>query len=220
MEKTWMPWLISLLLFIAGGIFFKLVPMTSFELTITWDAFSALGTIAAVIVSLYLASSSERKVQSENKLRSTIVAARIWPVAEALNAALASLSGWVYFENLDSEEPISDVREEVKRLRIYLDGINTQDIEMMVSIDIRIASYLARSVGEVEGVIASVERESAEWGSISKMSKDFYRSHWGDALINARELLQMALPSIMFAAKKAAPLPDWATIYAEDDLRS
>jgi len=220
MEKTWMPWVVSLLLFISGGIFFKLVPMMNFELTMSWDTFSALGTIAAVVVSLYLAGSSDRKVRAANKVRSTIVAARIWPVAEALNAALGALSGWVYFENLDSDEPINDVREEVKRLRVYLDGIKMQDIEMLVSIDISIASYLARSIGEVEGVIASVERESVEWKSISKFNKDFYRSHWGDALINARDLLQMALPSIMFAAKKAAPLPDWATIYAKDDLRS
>ncbi|NWB64438.1 hypothetical protein [Pseudomonas sp. F1002] len=217
MEKSWVRWLVCLLLFLCGGIFFKLAPMASFKFEITWDAFSAIGTVAAVVVSLYLARSTDRKRQAENKVRSTLVVARLWPIAEALNGALTDLSGWVYFDDLDSPEPISDIRERVKRLRIYLDRMSMQDIELLVSIDIVIASYLSRAIGEVEGVIASVERESREWNAISRGSKEFYRNHWGDAILSARDFLTLALPSLKYSAQKAAPVPDWAAIYAEEE---
>lgn len=215
MEKNWVCWLVCLLLFLCGGIFFKLVPLVSFKLELTWDAFSAVGTVAAVVVSLYLASATERKQRAENKERSSLVAARLWPIADALNGDLAGLSSWVYFEDLDSSEPISDIREKVKRLRLYLDRMTMKDIEQIVAIDIKIASYLSRAIGEIEGVVASVERESREWDVISKLSKDFYRQHWGDALLSARDFLLIALPSLEYAARNAAPLPDWAAINAE-----
>jgi hypothetical protein len=217
MEKSWVRWLVCLLLFLCGGVFFKLAPVVTFKFELSWDAFSAIGTVAAVVVSLYLARSVERKQQAENKERSSLVAARLWPIADALNGDLAGLSGWVYFDDLDSPEPISDIREKVKRLRIYLDRMTMQDIERIVAIDITIASYLSRAIGEIEGVIASVERESKEWNNISRASKDFYREHWGKAIISARDFLNMALPSLEYAAQKAAPIPDWAEIYGRDE---
>ena len=220
MEKNWVRWLVCLLLFLSGGVFFKLVPFVSFKLELTWDAFSAIGTVSAVVVSLYLASSVERKQRAENKERSLLVAARLWPMADSLNGHLAELSGWVYFDTLDSQEPISDIRERVKRLRTYLDRLTMQDIERIVAIDITIASYLSRAIGGIEGVITSVERESREWDAISKGSKEFYRQHWGDALLSARDFLLMALPTLEYAAKKAAPLPDWAALNAESDTEN
>lgn len=217
MEKSWVRWLVCLLLFLSGGIFFKLLPVVSLKFDLSWEAFSAIGTVAAVVVSLYLARSAERKQQAGDRERSSLVAARLWPVAEALNGDLAGLSGWVYFENLDSPEPISDIRETLKHLRVYLDRMTMQDIERIIAIDITIASYLSRAIGEIEGVIASVERESEEWNNISSMSKDFYREHWGKAILSAREFLLMALPTLEHAAQKAAPVPDWAEIYGREE---
>ncbi|MNJ75981.1 hypothetical protein D3C77_731750 [compost metagenome] len=85
----------------------------------------------------------------------------------------------------------------------------------MVSIDISTASYLSRSIGEVGGVIASVERETKEWADISQSSKEFYRKHWGDTLTSAQDFLFLALPSLEKAAQRATPSPDWATIYGD-----
>ena len=153
MEKSWVRWGVCLLLFVCGGVFSKLAPVVTFKLELGWEAFSAIGTLAAVVLSLYLARSAELKARSENKQRSLLVAARLRPIAGALNADLAALSTWVYFENLDSSEPISDIRDAVKRLRIYLDGIKLQDIERIIAIDIVVASYLSKAVGEVEGLI-------------------------------------------------------------------
>ena len=209
MKKDLVVWGGCLMLFLCGGIFFKLIPLVSFKFELSWDAFSAVGTVSAVVVSLYLASSTERKRQAENKERSSLVAARLWPIAEALNGALVGLSGWVYFDNLDSPERISDIREQLKRLRVYLDRMTMQDIERIVAIDMTVASYLSRAIGEIEGVVASVEREIQEWDVISQGSKDFYRKHWGDAILTARDFLLMALPSLKHAAQKAAPLPEW-----------
>ncbi|MFI8643842.1 hypothetical protein ACIGJK_03430 [Pseudomonas iridis] len=217
MEKSWVRWGVCLLLFVCGGVFSKLAPVVTFKLELGWEAFSAIGTLAAVVLSLYLARSAELKARSENKQRSLLVAARLRPIAGALNADLAALSTWVYFENLDSSEPISDIRDAVKRLRIYLDGIKLQDIERIIAIDIVVASYLSKAVGEVEGLIVSVERESQEWSQISKPLKDYYRSHWGASLISARDSLNMALPSLDFAATKAAPTPDYAEIYGRGE---
>lgn len=218
MEKAWVRWLVCLLLFLCGGIFFKLLPQVSVDLKLDWDAFSAIGTLAAVIVSLHLAGSAERKLVAERKERSALVAARVWPIAEALNGHLSDLSGWVYFDNLDDPEKISDIRERVKRLRVYLDCMKIDDVERIVAIDISVASYLSRAIGEVEGVVVSVEREGKEWDAISQLSKEFYRKHWGDAILNARDFLQMALPSLEYAARKAAPIPDWAEIHAKEEI--
>ncbi|WP_448177133.1 hypothetical protein [Pseudomonas putida] len=218
MEKAWVRWLVCLLLFLCGGIFFKLLPQVSVDLKLDWNAFSAIGTFAAVIVSLYLASSAERKLVAERRERSALVAARVWPIAEALNGHLSDLSGWVYFDNLDDPEKISDIRERVKRLRVFLDCMKIDDVERIVAIDISVASYLSRAIGEIEGVVVSVEREGEEWDAISQVSKEFYREHWGGALLNARDFLQMALPSLMTAAHKAAPTPDWAEIYAKEEI--
>lgn len=217
MEKAWVRWLVCLLLFLCGGIFFKLLPQASVDLKLDWNALSAIGTFAAVIVSLYLASSAERKQVAERRERSALAAARVWPIAEALNGHLSDLSGWVYFDNLDDPEKISDIRERVKRLRVYLDCMKIDDVERIVAIDISVASYLSRAIGEIEGVVVSVEREGKEWDAISQVSKEFYRKHWGDAILSARDFLQMALPSLMHAAQKAAPIPDWAEIYGKDD---
>lgn len=216
MEKAWLRWLVCLLLFLCGGIFFKLLPQVSVDLKLDWNAFSAIGTFAAVIVSLYLASSAERKLVADRRWRSALAAARVWPIAEALNQHLSDLSGWVYFDNLDDPETISDIREKVKQLRVYLDCIKVDDIDRIVAIDISIASYLSRAIGEIEGVVVSVEREGKEWDAIPQTSKEFYREHWGGALLSARDFLQMALPSVMAAAEKAAPTPDWAEIYGKD----
>ncbi|WJO31015.1 hypothetical protein [Pseudomonas monteilii] len=218
MEKAWVRWLVCLLLFLCGGIFFKLLPQVSVDLKLDWNAFSAIGTFAAVIVSLYLASSAERKLVAERRERSALVAARVWPIAEALNGHLSDLSGWVYFDNLDDPEKISDIRDRVKRLRVCLDCMKIDDVERIVAIDISVASYLSRAIGEIEGVVVSVEREGEEWDAISQASKEFYREHWGGALLNARDFLQMALPSLMTAAHKAAPTPDWAEIYAKEEI--
>ena len=213
-----MRWLVCLLLFLCGGIFFKLLPQASGDLKLDWNALSAIGTFAAVIVSLYLASSAERKQVAERRERSALAAARVWPIAEALNGHLSDLSGWVYFDNLDDPEKISDIRERVKRLRVYLDCMKIDDVERIVAIDISVASYLSRAIGEIEGVVVSVEREGKEWDAISQLSKEFYRKHWGDAILNARDFLQMALPSLQHAAQKAAPIPDWAEIYGNEEI--
>ena len=217
MSRDWVVWLGCLMLFVCGGLFFRIPPLVTFELKLTWEAFSAIGTVSAVVVSLYLARSIERRIRSENKERSSLVAARLWPIAEALNSQLADLSGWVFFDNLDEPEPISDIRDRVKRLRIYLDRMTMQDIERVIAIDISVASYLSRAMGEVEGVIASVERESDEWNKISQVNKDFYRERWGNSIISARDFLTMALPSLMYAAQKAAPFPDWNEIYDDQE---
>ncbi|QXH53407.1 hypothetical protein KSS94_09945 [Pseudomonas fakonensis] len=217
MEKAWVRWLVCLLLFLCGGVFFKLLPQASVDLKLDWNAFSAISTFAAVIVSLYLASSAERKLVAERRERSALAAARVWPIAEALNGHLSDLSGWVYFDNLDDPEKISDIRERVKRLRVYLDCMKIDDVERIVAIDISVASYLSRAIGEIEGVVVSVEREGKEWDTISQVSKEFYRKHWGDAILIARDFLLMALPSLKHAAQKAAPIPDWAEIYGKDD---
>ncbi|TWC11416.1 hypothetical protein FBY06_1445 [Pseudomonas sp. SJZ085] len=216
MSRDWVVWLGCLLLFVCGGLFFRISPVVIFKLELTWEAFSAIGTLGAVVVSLYLARSAERRLRSENKERSSLVAARLWPIAEALNSQLADLSGWVYFDNLDAPESISDIRERVKRLHIYFDRMTMQDIERIIAIDISIANYLSRAMGEVEGVIASVEREGEEWNNISQVSKDFYRERWGNSIISARDFLTMALPSLMYAAQKAAPFPDWHEIYNDE----
>lgn len=217
MENSWVRWGVCVLLFFSGGVFFKLAPAVTFQLKLGWEAFSAVGTLAAVVVSLWLARSADLKVRTENKQRSLLVAARLRPIAGALNADLAVLSTWAYFENLDSSEPISDIRDAVKRLRIYLDGIKLQDIERIIPIDIMVASYLSKAVGEVEGLIVSVERESQEWNEISKPIKDYYRNQWGAALESARESLNMALPSLDFAATKAAPTPDYGDVYGRGE---
>ncbi|MBV4552329.1 hypothetical protein HU742_014380 [Pseudomonas sp. SWRI102] len=218
MRRDLIVWLGCLLLFFCGGIFFKLLPAATFKFELSWEAFSAIGTVAAVVVSLYLARSTERNKRAEGKERSSLVAARLWPTADALNRDLAELSGWAYFDNLDGPEPISDIRDRVKRLRVYLDRMMMQDVERIIAIDIIVANYLSRAIGEVEGVIVSVERESEEWHLISQLSKDFYRQHWGAAILSAREFLLMALPSLEYAARKAAPAPDWAKIYNDEEM--
>lgn len=213
MENSWVSWLTCLLLFLCGGIFFKVVPDIGFKSILSWEAFSAIGTFSAVVVSLYLARSTDRKRQADNKARSSLVAARLSPIAEALEGYLEDLLSWVYFDDLDSLEPISDIRERVKRLRIYLDRMSMQDIERIISIDASTANYLSRAVGEVEGLIVSVERESKEWNAISQPSKDFYRNHWGDAIVSARDFLLIALPKLVSAAQIAAPTPSWGDFY-------
>lgn len=217
MSRDWVVWLGCLMLFVCGGLFFRISPVVTFKLGLTWEAFSAIGTLGAVVVSLYLARSTERRLRSENKERSSLVAARLWPIAEALNGQLVDLTGWVYFDNLESPEPIADIRERVKRLRYYLDRMTMQDIERIIAIDISIASYLSRAMGEIEGVIASVEREGDEWNKISPASKDFYRERWGNSIISARNFLTMALPSLMDAAQNAAPIPEWHEIYNDNE---
>lgn len=217
MEKFWVRWFVCVLLFLSGGVFFKLIPHVSFnfDLKLGWEAFSAMGTIAAVIVSLYMARSSDRNRKAEKKEISSLVAARLWPITQALHQALIDLSVWVYLDDLDSSEPISDIRESVKHLRIYLDRISINDIEQVVYIDIVTASYLSRSIGEIGGVIASVERESKEWIAIPQRSKEFYRSHWGGSLTAAQDFLFLVLPNLEKAAQRATPSPDWAAVYGE-----
>lgn len=217
MEKDWVRWLVCILIFLCGGIFFKLVPDNSFKFILSWEAFSAIGTLSAVGVSLYLACSTDRKRQAEDSTRSSLVAARLAPIAEALEGDLEDLLSWVYFDDLDSLEPISDIRERVKRLRIYLDRMPMQDIERIIPIGASTANYLSRAVGEVEGLIVSVERESKEWSAISQSSKVFYRTHWGDAIVSARDFLIIALPKLVSVAKKAAPTPEWGEIFEKEE---
>lgn len=45
--------------------FFKVLPAVSFSFVLNWDAFSAVGTIAAVVLSLYLATDADRKLLAE-----------------------------------------------------------------------------------------------------------------------------------------------------------
>lgn len=205
-------------LVLCGGIFFKLLPSLSLNLQLDWNSLSAIGTLSAVLVSLWLARSSDRKTRREEKQRGELAASRIWPIAGAMNAQLSEFVGWVYFDDLDSSEPISDIRDKFKKLQVFADRISREDVQDTVSLDISVASYLARAIGEIEGVIVSVEREIKEWGQISRLQKEFFRSTWGDAVVNSRDLLLLALPTLEYAAQKAAPLPDWAKIYATEQL--
>lgn len=54
MLKDKQSWLVAVLLFVSGGVFFNIIPSVSLAISLGWNALSAIGTIPGSIASAAL----------------------------------------------------------------------------------------------------------------------------------------------------------------------
>ncbi|HDQ4152933.1 hypothetical protein ACOAOH_28415 [Pseudomonas aeruginosa] len=215
MLKDKQSWLVAVLLFVSGGVFFNILPSVSLAISLDWSALSAVGTVGAVLVSLGLAVTSWWNRRGEEQLRAKLVAARMRPVLVDLINQLGYFSAWYYFDNLDSPGEIEDVRGLVKPLRICTDSISKEDIERLVVLDQKSTGYLSSGIGRVEAVISEVERVTGDWDEITDVQKGRYRDTWGPTLDEARDHIYQAMDVIEKAVNDVAPEIDWSQVYAD-----
>lgn len=214
MTRDRVVWGVCVLLFFAGGIFFQAFPDFNFG----WEAASAVGTISAVFLSLWLSGKSDRQAREREIVRVGLVAARVSPVVSRLEDLVSKLIGWAYFTNLDDEEnPVSDARAYVQGFRRYVDQISREDLEILVNLSPSVASGLSRVVGEITSLIHMVDSESRDWRDIPRNEKLVFQKEWGEHLITANTILSVIVRPLQKTMDNFSPLPDWGQIYSEDD---
>lgn len=214
MSRDWVVWGGCILLLFAGGIIFRAFPDIGFG----WEAASAVGTVSAVFLSLWLSGKSDRQAKEREAVRVGLVAARVSPVVSRLQDSVHKLIGWAYFTNLDDENnPVSDARVYVQGFRRYIDQISREDLEILVCLSPMVAAGLSRIVGEVTSLIHMVDSERRDWREIPRNEKLVFQEEWGEHLIIADDILSFIVRPLKRAMDDFSPLPDWGQIHYEDD---
>lgn len=197
MEKRWVRWIVCLLLFLSGGVFFKLMPAATIKFDLGWDAFSAIGTLGAVVVSLYLASAADRKAKTQERHRAELVAVRIYPVLQSLHHRVTAIFAQFAFNAERASVNRPDILNDMKLAIEYARLIKDETLDALVHLDDGIfAKRLSRALGMLDGLGVEIHGMDLEqWNGLDQNHKVFFHGRWANHFSACDQLLRVALVS-------------------------
>jgi len=178
----------------------------TFALDQIWDPISALGTLAAVLVALYLARSDQRRQKEEATVRARLSAASMTYQLQTTHHAISSCIARVVFGGTDTGSA-NEVLLALTEIKKVVSGPwfepKPDDLVPLVSLENSCAHRIARFtdlIGAVRGLASDLDLSS-----LSEAQAAHLLETWLTILKNAADLLGAALVVCERASEKGAP---------------
>lgn len=184
-----------------------------------FDLASAVGTIAATVVALWLGLSARRNSEDEDLKRARLCAALISVRLTATHSAIRSVA----ISSLFKDMTVSEERAAIKALQhirdVVLGGLfvpSHQELIELTPLNNNCAHRIARAFDYIEKVRSEAMRVN-ERGLFSEQFDSNERERllqsWGGTLFTASELLEVALRECNKASELGAPIPSGEELY-------
>lgn len=184
-----------------------------------WEAASAIGTCAAVIVALvfsYRALADSRKIEKD---RSDLAAARMLGPVNSLEEQVSLLYAWLIFNDDEYEKSDPHVLVLLGEIELAASTITTDDLYQVLGLPGHAAKRLARSLGLIHifSGQAKYRLTLPAWTKSEVMVKREAYKQWADLVSDIRDHLQIAIRQLKSAAETGAPRPTSDEIYGSGD---
>lgn len=185
------------------------------ELKDVWEAASALGTCAAVIVALvfsYRALADSRRIEKD---RSDLAAARLLGPVSSLEEQVSLLYACLVFNDDDYENSSPQISGLLGEIESAASTITTDDLYQVLCLRNHAAKRLARALGLIHIFTGQTKYRlnQPRWNeSVVSVKREAYK-RWAESVADIRDHLQIATRQLKSAADTGAPLPSAEEIY-------
>ncbi|URW84453.1 hypothetical protein NBV64_08940 [Alcaligenes sp. DN25] len=178
-----------------------------------WEALTAFGTLAAVLVALFLAAKSEKDRRASNELQASIYAVyltkRLEPVIGPLKAACTG----PLFDSLDgSDNKYQRFVEEFSEVKVDVD---LEDVAKLADMGNLAAQRIAAAIADIECLNLKI-REYERLDQLSSADKRL-PDEWLDIANRASDCLSAAVNSLVYANLRYASPPTGEEIYGNPE---
>lgn len=189
------------------------------ELKDVWEAASALGTCAAVIVALvfsYRALADSRRIEKD---RSDLAAARLLGPVSSLEEQVSLLYACLVFNDDDYENSAPQISELLGEIESAASTITTDDLYQVLGLPGHAAKRLARALGLIHIFCRQTKYRlsQARWSESALTVKREAYKRWAGSVSDIRDHLQIATRQLDSVAATGAPRPSSEEMYGSGD---
>lgn len=180
-----------------------------------WEAASALGTCAAVIVALvfsYRALADSRRIEKD---RSDLAAARLLGPVSSLEEQVSLLYACLVFNDDDYENSGPQISILLGEIESAASTITTDDLYQVLCLPNHAAKRLARALGLIHIFSGQTKYRLSQprWTRYEVSAKREAYKRWAESVGDIRDHLQIATRQLQSAADTGAPLPSSEEIH-------
>ncbi|WP_219274052.1 hypothetical protein [Pseudomonas sp. Xaverov 83] len=172
-----------------------------------WNALSAVGTLAAVVVALWFSVQSVRSNGRAEKDRSEMAAAKMLSPLSALESKVSYLFAWFFLEDEEFDGQYTYVFLRVQELEAAARAISIEDLYPLLHLNNHAAKRSARALGLIQtfaaDAIGTLTHHS--WGNVKQYEP--YHKKWAEMLSEIQDHLAVAVLTCKAAASTGAPRP-------------
>lgn len=183
---------------------------------------SAVGTVAATVVALWLGLSARRNSRDEELRRARLCAALISVRLSATHEAIRAVALAAIFKDLT----ISDEAATIKGLQSICAAVlgnfyipSHKELVELVPLENNCAHRIARAsdyLEKVRGDANHVQQGGMFFEQFSLEGREKLLHHWSGMLFAASDLLEAALRECNAASELGAPMPSGQELHASD----
>lgn len=184
-----------------------------------WEAASAIGTCAAVVVALVFSCRALVDGRKIEKDRADLAAARMLGPVTGLEDKVSLLYAWLIFNDDDYKQSDPQLFALIDEIEVAASKITTQDLYQVLGLPGHAAKRLARALGLVH-IFASGAKyrlTQSSWAENEPKIKRASYKAWSDSASEIRDHLQIALRQFESAASTGAPRPSVQEIHGSDE---
>lgn len=195
-------------LFLTGGIFFQLFKsnLDGQALSLFLGLISALGTVGAVGMAMYLSHKTESRLMKSEQVRAELEAARVSPALDSLVRSLDSAYATFLFKV--EHEVDEDLIAKLDHLALVAALISHESLGRMACLEESCAHRIARAISNIENTAVIVNRiKTIGWSNVPLMQKSFWHGEIYTSIRDARDLVMVAQRVCDRATNRGAPMP-------------
>lgn len=184
-----------------------------------WEAASALGTCAAVIVALVFSCRAFADSRRIEKDRSDLAAARILGPVSSLEGQVALLYACLIFNDDKYENSDPQIAALLGEIESAASTITNDDLYQVLCLPNHAAKRLARALGLIHIFSGQTKYSLSQprWIRSEVTVKREAYERWAASVCNIHDHLQIATRQLKSSADTGAPLPSSEEIYGPFD---
>lgn len=191
-----------------GGLFFSIFGMSQGKASFFLDLLSAVGTVSAAGIALYLSSLSSSKSEMAERAKAELSAAKLTPILSSILVKVEALNTARCFSADAAMSESFDLFDEFSELKPLVDLVSIGSLESLACLENNCANRIARAIGNIQQLVISVETSrEAPWDELSWFRKVSDCAEWFDTISTVRQLLHVSLNTCYVTSGRAAPMP-------------
>lgn len=174
-----------------------------------WEMWSALGTVAAVVVALGISAHAALATRKTDKDRSELAAARMLSPLSALERKASYLSTCIAFRESCTGELDPIILLCLDDLDELSKNISIEDLYPLLRLPKHAAKRASRSLGLIQTFLSEARAILTHefWGGLEERQKTLHYTRWMGMLSDITDLLIVAVQACEAAASIGAPRP-------------
>ncbi len=171
-----------------------------------WEALSAIGTVAAVVVALGISGQSAWANRRADKDRAQLAAARMLSPLSGLERKASFISLCFAFEPI---EPDPNVLKALVELEALSKTISIEDLYPLLKLPRHAAKRSARALGQIQLFVSAAHAllTHQTWIDLENHQRAVYYNSWFEMLSEIKDHLTVAVSVCESAASAGAPRP-------------